>query len=138
MFGYSRGQVIGQPLSLIYPGSCPTGARRWRCSVQGGQESVELELSARRQTGDVFPAHVSLFPIRSKLGEIVGTIGYGLDISRQKQLEAKLEELATVDVLTGAYNRRYLQAHAPVEVQRAQRFKRPLSFCFSTSITSNR
>jgi diguanylate cyclase (GGDEF)-like protein/PAS domain S-box-containing protein len=130
MFGYSRGQVIGRPLSLIYPDLAPQALADGVAAFKAGKESVELELSARRQTGDVFPAHVSLFPIRSKLGEIVGTIGYGLDISRQKQLEAKLEELATVDVLTGAYNRRYLQAHAPVEVQRAQRFKRPLSFLF--------
>lgn len=130
MFGYSREQVIGRPLSLIYPDLASRSLSDGLAAFREGKESVELELSARRKNGEVFPAHVSLFPIRSKLGEIVGTIGYGLDISKQKQLEAKLEELATVDVLTGAYNRRYLQTQAPVEVQRAQRFRRPLSFLF--------
>jgi diguanylate cyclase (GGDEF)-like protein/PAS domain S-box-containing protein len=52
------------------------------------------------------------------------------DITERKNLEARLEQLATVDELTGAQNRRAILAQAQIELRRARRFKRALSFLF--------
>ena len=40
---------------------------------------------------------------------------------------AEIQKLAMADVLTGAFNRRYLQDHLPLELARVQRLKRPLA-----------
>ncbi|HKO87820.1 MAG TPA: sensor domain-containing diguanylate cyclase [Burkholderiales bacterium] len=43
------------------------------------------------------------------------------DISKHKFLEAELEKQATIDALTGTYNRRYIERRLQEEVNRAQR-----------------
>ncbi len=62
-----------------------------------------------------------------------GTISFSgtlQDITERKKLEARLEQLATVDELTGAQNRRSILAQAQVELRRTRRFKHALSFLF--------
>lgn len=49
------------------------------------------------------------------------------DLTEQKRVEAKLRELATVDPLTGAFNRRHFFEVAEAEVARSARYRRPLS-----------
>jgi diguanylate cyclase (GGDEF)-like protein len=51
----------------------------------------------------------------------------GVDISARKALEARLEELATRDPLTGVLNRTAFFDRASVELERARRIEKPLS-----------
>jgi diguanylate cyclase (GGDEF)-like protein len=51
----------------------------------------------------------------------------GVDISARKALEARLEELATRDPLTGVLNRTAFFNRADVELDRARRIEKPLS-----------
>jgi len=68
--------------------------------------------------------------LRNEAGQVVGGISSGEDITVRRQLEARLEELVIRDELTGAYNRRHFLTQAPQEIQRALRYRRPLSFIF--------
>ena len=49
------------------------------------------------------------------------------DITSHKSLEAELQRQATVDSLTGVYNRRYIERRLYEEVSRAQRTGQPLA-----------
>ena len=53
--------------------------------------------------------------------------GLILDITERKRLEAELNKLATHDPLTGLYNRRALEARLEDEIDRANRYGRPLA-----------
>jgi diguanylate cyclase (GGDEF)-like protein/PAS domain S-box-containing protein len=130
-FGYTRAEVIGRSAAMLLATSdaadeVGTIVR----SFDGGRESADLELLMRRKNGESFPVQLLLSPIKDANGRAVGTIGYHVDISERKKLEDRLERLATVDELTTAYNRRYLLSHGPIEMERARRFKRQLSFLF--------
>ncbi|MBX3128022.1 MAG: diguanylate cyclase [Polyangiaceae bacterium] len=59
-------------------------------------------------------------------GQNVMMVGL-LDVTEQKQLEARLRELATIDGLTGVYNRRHFFELADALVELAERHDRPLS-----------
>jgi diguanylate cyclase (GGDEF)-like protein/PAS domain S-box-containing protein len=65
--------------------------------------------------------------IRNQDQKPVRMVGCIQDISKRKQMEAKLEVLASTDGLTGLYNRVYFNEKLEDEVQRAIRFKTPLS-----------
>ncbi len=127
MLGYKGSEILGKQFPVLCPerdrGSF---AEKLQELIRLG-EHLELEVPLEGKDGRAIPTHVSLTPIRDKAGWVSSIVGYALDITRQKQLEARLEQLATVDELTGAYNRRYLQVHGPTELQRARRFRRPLA-----------
>ena len=50
------------------------------------------------------------------------------DITERVQLYQEVQRLANLDVLTGCFNRRHFMEKADQEVQRARRYKHPLSF----------
>ncbi len=61
-------------------------------------------------------------------GEVeIGSVGFFQDLTEQKRLEERLKQLANTDDLTGLYNRRYFDTVLRNEVDRAQRYHRPLT-----------
>ncbi|MBA4392161.1 MAG: hypothetical protein C0407_01280 [Desulfobacca sp.] len=66
-------------------------------------------------------------PIYDTQGELWGAIESIQDLTERKALEAKLSELATVDGLTGVYNRRYLERKLEEEAAKAKRYNEYLA-----------
>ncbi|HEX3162798.1 MAG TPA: CHASE4 domain-containing protein, partial [Pseudolabrys sp.] len=111
MLGYEGREIIGKPFSVLLPEADRASAMKRLEGLRRNRRHFELEIPLRKQDGRIFPAHLSLSQLRDRAGRFAGMVGYGLDITVQKNLERRLEELATVDELTGACNRRYLQIH---------------------------
>src|SRR5579859_6128208 len=95
---------------------------------RGPGQDIEMTLVTAQGDVRLISWHDTL--LRDEEGRIVGGISSGEDITVRRMLEARLEELVTKDELTGAYNRRHFMAQAPVEMKRAARYRRPLSFIF--------
>lgn len=95
LFGYSRQELIGQPVELLVP-------ERLRDLHRGHrQEYIErpatrpmgigLELSARRRDGSEVPVEISLSPLETPGGLLVTSIVR--DISERKALEQERQRL---------------------------------------------
>ncbi len=105
-------------------------------------KALKYELPMRHKAGGEVWVEISSVPVYGSDGRINGYQGVGRDISRRKLQEAQLlasnqqlenqlhkvveeksalQELATLDPLTGIYNRRFLDAALPRELARAQR-----------------
>jgi PAS domain S-box-containing protein len=104
IFRYSRDETIGRRLSeLIVPEQMrdahETGMRRYR---ETGEKHVtgmgQLELEARRKSGEVFPVEVSINTAQSEGGEIF--VSFLRDISARKATEVALLK-ARDDALAG-------------------------------------
>jgi diguanylate cyclase (GGDEF)-like protein/PAS domain S-box-containing protein len=93
-------------------------------AVEHGQVDGE-EVRMRRASGEEFWALVSARAIDFE-GAPALIAGIS-DITPQKELEAKLRELATKDELTELYNRRHFLELAQVELARVRRTRAPLS-----------
>jgi PAS domain S-box-containing protein len=100
LFGYSRGEFIGQNLEILVPArfrsASPTD------QAQSPDEQVRQRFGPRRETfaqrkdGSEFPIEVGISPIRSKEGNLV--LAVITDVSARKRAEAEArryhEELA--------------------------------------------
>ncbi|HVS87716.1 MAG TPA: diguanylate cyclase [Candidatus Acidoferrum sp.] len=67
---------------------------------------------------------IHLEPLRGALGEIMGCIGVGLDITERKKSEEQIRYRATHDALTGLANYREFVDTLEQEVRRADRSRR--------------
>lgn len=89
--------------------------------------AVTLEVRLRTVSGMPIPYLVSTTTINSSYGGGMAVVGVGFDISDRKALEMELVRQASVDYLTGAYNRRKFMAFLDFECAKVHRYGRPLA-----------
>ncbi len=73
----------------------------------------EFEIDVRCLDGEIVTV-LDTCHVQKDEGEALALYGVLLDITKRKTLEAQLAQLSVRDLLTGCYNRRYLQAQRPV------------------------
>ena len=129
IFGYKEEEVMGKPLSLLIP-------ERYR---GGHEKQIEMitskldfsysdgiaEMHGLRKDGSEFPLELTVS--MWKVGEETFYSGIIRDITRRKHMEHELENLATTDRLTQAYNRTKFHEIIKGEIERVKRYGHPLS-----------
>jgi diguanylate cyclase (GGDEF)-like protein/PAS domain S-box-containing protein len=127
LLGYSGEEVIGKlAISRIYPTA--DQARNIKKQLYGSPErQIEgYETQLISKAGRMIDIRLSAKLILRD-GEETGSIGFFHDLTERKQLEAKLSNMAITDSLTGLYNQRHFLAVLEPELERAKRYRRPLS-----------
>ncbi len=89
IFGYTRDQVLGKPLSILH---LPNYAERIPdiLSSMGSGEGVSEECTLSRSTGDSFPALLSAYPILNVDGDITGALWAAVDLTNIRMAETAL------------------------------------------------
>jgi PAS domain S-box-containing protein len=94
MFGWSRAEMIGQPIESLLPrrhGPAHVGHRlRYQRKPQVRRMGAGLQLYALRKDGSEFPVEISLSPLGASDGRFV--MSAIRDISQQKAAEKELQE----------------------------------------------
>ena len=131
VFGYSEEEMLGQKLHdiLVLPKE-----REWAhgklehfgLTGTGPIVGRTMEVTGVRKSGETFPVEraVAAFQVRGKWF----AVGSMRDISRRKQDEKRLNELATTDGLTGLSNRRHFLEQAEAQLRQALRYNQEFSF----------
>jgi PAS domain S-box-containing protein len=95
IFGYTAAEMIGQPITRLFPPD-----RLWEASdlitrLQRGETVKPFETVRRRKDGAHIEVSVTISPIRDTTGRIVGASKIARDITERKRKETRIEELAT-------------------------------------------
>src|SRR6266508_1067932 len=94
LFGYSREELLGQPIELLVPERFRAGHGDHRRSYMADPGvrpiGVARQLSARRKDGSEFPVEISLSPLKTDRGTLVSAAVR--DITDRRRAEAELEE----------------------------------------------
>ena len=130
MTGYTAEEVIGLNPSLLNSGrqSPAFYARMWESLLQEGQ--WQGEVWNRRKSGEVSPQLLHITAIRDREGQLTHYAALFTDISRLKETEARIRDLAYYDPLTGLPNRRLLEDRLQVELAHAARLRCRLAVMF--------
>ena len=115
MLGYSREEMLGQPLSSLLAHDDPHGPRLadW---LQDGQHAERESVLVNAQHEEV-PVMLMLSTLEDGSGHLL----IAVDISNQKIVEAELRTLSVTDPLTGIHNRRHFLEQLDIELSRLQR-----------------
>jgi diguanylate cyclase (GGDEF)-like protein/PAS domain S-box-containing protein len=106
VLGYRPEDLYGRrPFDLMPPGEADRVRELLDHTLTGGQPLRNVEHRSLTRSGTLAWQLVSAVPIHADDGRITGLRGTALDISERKRAEARIEELATRDPLTGLPNR---------------------------------
>jgi two-component system, cell cycle response regulator len=129
IFGYSREEIMGKPLTLLMPdqyrGDHQRGMQRLASTGESKYFGRISEMQGLRKDGSVFPIELSVSMWKTDDGRVFSAIIR--DISRRKRLENELEIMATTDKLTQTFNRTKFYKVVKNEFERAKRYGHPLS-----------
>ncbi len=94
MFGYSAEEVMGQPVTNLYPDHLRHEMHELLEQIYQGRRVEQHESIRRTKDGRLIDVSVSLSPIRDRMGRIIGASKTARDISERKLIEI---ERAAVD-----------------------------------------
>ena len=91
IFGYLEKEALGKHISFVYPKEEHEFLDQKVIAPLKQKGIYNVEVRMRKKTGEEFYAHLSLSLHRNSMGEVVGMIGYSMDITDRKKAEEKLE-----------------------------------------------
>ena len=99
MFGYTAGEMIGQPIAILATPATADETRRILETVGRGERVEHYETERRRKDGQTIQAALTISPVRDDTGRIVGASKIARDITAAKR---DADELAKREALMGS------------------------------------
>jgi diguanylate cyclase (GGDEF)-like protein/PAS domain S-box-containing protein len=126
--GWQPEQLVGTPaLAGVNPEDLPALQAMVAALKRGEFEEARITYRTRHREKSEIWVETTLRVTRDVSGEIDGVVAILRDVTQQKDLEGRLEALATEDGLTGLANRRCFDERLLEEWNRAYREKTSLS-----------
>jgi diguanylate cyclase (GGDEF)-like protein/PAS domain S-box-containing protein len=126
--GWRPEQLVGTPaLAGVNPEDLPAVSAMVTALKRGEFEEARITYRTRHRQKSEIWVETTLRVTREVDGEIDGVVAILRDVTQQKDLEGRLEALATEDGLTGLANRRCFDERLLEEWNRAYREKTSLS-----------
>lgn len=92
MFGYSRDEMLGQPVEMLLPERLRKGHVQHRDTFSAEPRlrpmGLDRELLAMRKDGSEFPVEISLSPVQSEAGNFVSSVIR--DVTERKRMEDEI------------------------------------------------
>ncbi len=127
VLGYRREEVIGTFLADYYLNPEERG-RVVEAIKEGAGQARNVEARLRHKDGSIVWLSTNARMRFGPDGEFAGVEGVARDETKRKVLEEQLKILATIDEMTGLYNRRHFIERFQAEMSRASRYRAELSF----------
>ncbi|MGL1903022.1 MAG: EAL domain-containing protein [Fibrobacterales bacterium] len=130
MTGFDREEILEKNPSIVQSGQHNAGFyfALWNSVLTKGYWSGELWDT--RKNGEVYPRNLTISAIKNSRGKTTNYIGVSKDISTQKQLEKKLEDMAFFDQLTGLSNRALLLDKVAAAIHQSHQHQRFFALLF--------
>jgi PAS domain S-box-containing protein len=92
LYGYTAAEAIGRSGATLT--TAPEGESEASAALEAMREGRgwQGEVHARNRHGSAFPARVTMEPILSESGAMIGMVGVSTDLSASKQLEDELRQ----------------------------------------------
>jgi PAS domain S-box-containing protein len=96
VFGYTKGEIIGKPSSLLSPNDRVDETRTALARLRTGQPVENLETFRVRRDGTVFPVWVTAAPILDENGAVVGVTAIHRDVTEMNQAFETAQRMTSI------------------------------------------
>ncbi len=125
--GYTKEEIIGQNARMSKSGMHDQAFYKELWATILGGETYRNTLINRKKNDDLYYEKKTITPLKDDNQQIVGFISTGKDVTQETMLHQEVERIATIDNLTGIYNRHKFEELFTLESERSRRFGHPLS-----------
>ncbi len=94
VFGYSAGEVVGQPITIVIPEDRQSEEREVLTRVGQGERIDHYETVRQRKDGSLIVVSLSVSPVKNAEGKIVGASKIARDITEQRRGQEQIATLA--------------------------------------------
>lgn len=91
MFGYSAQETIGKPLLVLFPPDLVSEEERILEKLKKGGRIVDFETVRRRKDGQSIHVSLTISPLRTQWGTLLGVSTIARNITYRKQMEQQVE-----------------------------------------------
>ena len=98
-YGYTAEEVLGRPLSLLFPPDHYKEYQDVMKNVRSGEPMPSHDTVRRRKDGTLIEMSVAIIPIEARDGEVIGASKISHDITRIKKLEAQCIEAQKMEAV---------------------------------------
>src|SRR5438105_2646344 len=96
IFGYTEAEAIGRSIRMIIPADRQDEEDEVLSRIRRGDRVDHYETIRRRKDGTLIPVSLTVSPIRSQSGTVVGASKIARDISERKRAEDERQHLLQV------------------------------------------
>ena len=93
LFGYSAAEMMGQPITLLYPPDRMGEESALLGRIRHGEPVSHFETTRRRRDGSIIPVSVNLSPILDATGTGIGASKIVRDLSETRERDRRLAEI---------------------------------------------
>jgi diguanylate cyclase (GGDEF)-like protein/PAS domain S-box-containing protein len=122
LYGYTSGEARGKSISILVPAGHDDELPDLMVRMRAGERVDDYETVRARKDGTLVDVSLTVSPIRSRTGAVIGAATIARDISARLRYQEQLRFLAEHDALTGARNRRRFERDLSDQVARARRY----------------
>ena len=117
--GYSLEEILGKRPNLLHSGwhNASFYEHMWESINTTGSWCGEVW--DRRKDGELYTALLSIFEVRDASGEVTNHIAISSDITKQKEKEQRIHNMAYYDTLTQLPNRSFFREKVSEKIERA-------------------
>lgn len=121
MFGYSAEEMIGTSIRRLIPEERASEEDEILEQITRGEKVEHFQTQRLHRDGHLIDLSVTISPIYSEDGRVIGASKIARDISVAKAAQAEIHQLAFYDTLTGLPNRRLLIERLTQAINRYER-----------------
>ena len=104
LFGYSAGEIIGKPITVLVPPDCPKQELEIMERLRRGERIVRYETTHRRKDGTSLDISLAVSPIKDERGHVVGASRIARDITeRVRNDRRRATQYMVASLLAGSW-----------------------------------
>jgi len=125
LYGYTAEEVVGQSIAILAPQGMEDQLPEIMTRIRRGERVAPFETKRRRKDGSTVDVAVTVSPIKSRDGTIVGASAVARDITERKQAEAAQRKIDSLEQSQAA-GRLFVKRMFEAQDQERQRIAREL------------
>jgi PAS domain S-box-containing protein len=97
IYGYTKAEAIGQPIGMLLPPGSEDEVPTIMERIRRGEKVEHYETKRQRKDGTIIDVSVTVSPIKTPDGEVIGASAIARDITERKHAEAARTKIARLE-----------------------------------------